>query len=293
MASTITVSWSEIDAFRQCPHKHQLSYLERWSKPPKPGSALSKGTLWHQVMEVHYNWIMNRQRSGASWLHVPKAELQLLDKAIRKVLDEAPEDDAELIEWMYKGYLDHYGFDLDWEILAVENTTVLWLPTPLGNKSRFRIKVKLDLVVRWQGKLWVVDHKSGKDLPSDKMLELADQFGLYIWGLQKAGKRIYGSIHNAARTQRNVSKPQPLPERFMRTPMFRTPTELERIAHEAYATVATAYSARNRAERHANEDTCRWRCDFTEACLLGRKTTDRQEREALEAYGFERNYDRH
>jgi hypothetical protein len=203
-------------------------------------------------------------------------------------------EEVDLLVWMLDGYLELYGEDTEWTILGVEKQYEVWLPTRTGNRSSFKLKAKLDLLVSWKGRLWVVDHKSCKDLPSDKMLALDDQFGLYIWAVQKAtGRRVHGSIHNAARTQRNVSKPQALETRFSRTPMYRTDQELDKIALDAYETARTAYAAGAGAERHPNTDTCRWRCDFTESCLHGRKTSDQQELDYMRSAGFVQDFTRH
>ena len=52
-SNAITISWSEIDAWRQCPLKWRLAYAERWVEP-LVSPALSKGLLWHKVLEIHY-----------------------------------------------------------------------------------------------------------------------------------------------------------------------------------------------------------------------------------------------
>ena len=199
---------------------------------------------------------------------------------------------SDLIGWMYNGHLEKWGLDTDWKILAVEHAPVMWLPTLRGTRSMFRIKMKLDLIVLWNGKIWIVDHKSGKDLPTKKMLDLEDQFGLYEWGLAKMGRRVFGTIHSANRTQRNQS-PMMLDERLSRTYMSRTKVELDRIAKEAYIDLREAWRRPVGPEtpRHTNSDTCRWRCDFTEQCLQSRKGTDATQ--LFLDVGFVQNRDRH
>lgn len=259
------VSWSEIASYRQCPHKHDLEYLQRW-RSPSASPALARGTAWHSVMEAHYG-------EGA------------VSEALASIDDD---DERDLIRWMYEGYVEFFGQDDEWSIVAVEFPLVV----PLG--PGFELKCKLDLIVKWKKKLWVVDHKSCKDLPSDKMLDLDDQFGLYTWALQQMGKKVFGSLHNAARTQRNKSKPQLLEDRFRRTPMYRTDSELETIAKEAYASVRDAHRERTEpAERHTDPDRCRWKCSFTEGCLHGRKTTDSQEIDFLTSAGYVQDFTRH
>lgn len=303
MAKAITVSYSELDTARQCLKKHEYGYKLRF-QAPETGPALSKGILWHEVMETHYKMIKYWQDEHQPGEIVFGDEMLGFEEALmRQVMSVLYEQGqprsewSELVEWMYRGHVEQYGIDPDWRILAVEHAPLMWLPTPRGGRSRFRIKMKIDLIVRWNGKIWIVDHKSGKDLPKDKELDIDDQFGLYTWGLRKMGKKVFGQVHSAARTHRNKDQdkhPQPLDERFRRTRLFRSDDELETIAVEAYRYARVAYSHPiGEAPRSPNPDTCRWRCDFTEACMMGRKTDDARMREMLESMGFTRNLERH
>lgn len=202
---------------------------------------------------------------------------------------------APLIEWMYQGYIETYGLDEKWQIIAVEHGPVIPLFTERGTRSTFRLKLKIDLIVKdlsmRHPKLWGVDHKSGRDLPKDKELDIDDQFGLYSWAMRQIGRPVFGFIHNAARTQRNVSKPQPLDERFHRTMLTRTDRELDNIALEAYQTAREMYGPLNKGQRAPDSDRCRWRCDFTEACMHGRKGLD--EKQYLIDKGYTQQFERH
>jgi len=132
-----------------------------------------------------------------------------------------------------------------------------------------------------------VDHKSGADLPSERELDLDDQFGLYTWGLRKLGVAVFGSIYSAARTRQTI-EPKTLEERFSRTRLYRTDQELETLAREAWATARAFYRYRVGQEPRApDSDRCRWRCPFTEPCLLGRKAGPGAERRFLESGGWE------
>jgi hypothetical protein len=228
-------------------------------------------------------------------------------------------DTVELLEWMYDGYREQWGDDAEWQILRVEHKVVVPLLNPDGSVSPFDLKMIIDLIVRdlTSGRVWLVDHKSHAYLPKDKELDLDDQFGLYTWGLRQLGHKVFGSVYNTARTQRNQGdkpevvaawdtkkaagdkrlgkrpEPQPLSARFDRHLMSRTERELDTIASEALATARTAYSEFNFGERHTNTDTCKWRCDFTEACLLGRKQGPDRERQFMLDVGFRQDFRRH
>jgi hypothetical protein len=258
---------------------------------------LAKGTLFHKVMEAHYRGLQmvpapapvdERLRTAVG---LARAQLS----AFR--MTGADQDIVGLVEWMYEGYVELYGDDRHWEIVAVEQQMTVPLLTRSGQRSRFAVKCAVDLLVRdlsMGSKLFLVDHKSGKNLPGRKDVDLSDQFGVYVWILRQLGHDVFGCQWNAARTQRNVSKPQPLPERFSRTLISKTDIELGEVARDLYATARQAYSSRAIAERHMDPDTCGWKCSYQDACILGRKTGDPvKERNMLMDTGYVQEFQRH
>lgn len=288
------VSFSELDTIRQCLFKHRLAYRERWQEPTM-GEALAKGILWHNVMESHYKALKQIQDDAKDGVaYTDKAKVQKVHDAIigwlRHPQSGKQSEHQELIEWMYSQYIQHWGLDDDWEIMAVEHSPVVNLPG-----GQFALKLKIDLVVtvRSTQQLWIVDHKSGKDLPNDKMLEIADQFGLYAWALRQLGRPVFGAIHNATRTQRNKDpKTQPPHKCNRRTMMYRTDRELDTLAQEAAEAFRQAYRLEtSQLIRSPNEDTCRWRCSFTEPCLMARKGLDIET--LLPDFGFIQDFTRH
>ena len=305
MTDQITVSYSELDTYRQCPLKHMWAYKQRWKKPVSENSALAKGSLWHLVLETHYNVIKAHARDDRG---LDAAVLQEASDAVHPLLyDERTGDQTEvqeLVLWMYRGYVDQWGVDADWEIIEVEGSFLLPLIDPQGNESPYLIKGKLDLLVRDKqtGQLWVVDHKSGANLPSMMDLEIDDQFGLYSWAMKQKGTPVLGAIHNAARTTRNVadfpgytgkSQPQSLDQRHLRTYLNRTDTELESIALDAWAVAANAYPTGEALPLYSAPDPrqCGWKCDYKEVHLLSRKGKNPEQ--ALLEMGFEQDFTRH
>lgn len=317
----VTVSFSELDTFRQCPFKHKLLYIERWSAPSDPGAvdALTKGTLWHLVLESHYGTIKADQKqdeSGRRWRESSTEELlEACAEAVRSRLNELQDEGADpdlmgLLWWMYEGYVQVHGADEDWWIVAIEHTAIVPLFEADGSESWVRVKVKLDLLVEdKRGRLWIIDHKSCSQMPEgSKDLDFDDQFGLYTYAMRKIGRKVMGSIHNAARTVRNKGdifspgdegykasmKAQRLEDRFGRTYMNRTPEELEGIQGDALADAKLAHSEANHGRRHANPDTCKWRCGVKEECIYGRRTgSDAKTRLMLQEKGWQQEHMRH
>lgn len=312
MASrTQVVSYSEIDTYRQCPLKHQLAYVERWQRPAKEGSALDKGTLWHAVLEQHY-LVLREAQLAAKLRTTNYADADydwVRDEAHRRITallyneqtGEIKSETAELILWMYEGHLERWGFDPHWEILAVESKEIhpLWWTNPrtgVFEPSRFRLKTKIDLVVRdheFGGRIWVVDHKSGKDLPRSKALDIDDQFGLYTLQLRRMGKKVFGQVYSANRTQRNKTGIQTPESRLERYRLYRDDRELLAIERDAVETIRKAYAARHGdAPASPNPDLCMWKCDFLEPHIQARKQ-GRTPSEVVADYDFEQEWTRH
>lgn len=290
MNNTVIISHSELDSGQQCEHKHDLQYRQRWV-PATTSPALEKGTLFHAAMERHYNIVKEQPILG-------REVVSDMVKGLFYNDDHTQTELQELVEWMYLGYLDQWWEHdkLMWTILAVEHEIVSPpLPTPGGGRSKFRMKMKLDLIVHQKmgahKRLLLVDHKSGANLPSEKELEFEDQFARYQWGLKQMKRPVFAIVYNAARTQRNKSF-MPLTDRFSRTMLYRTDKELQTVAVESYKLAKRLYANPiGYAPRSPNSDTCRWRCPFTESCLAGRKGID--EVQFMRDKGFRIERERH
>lgn len=303
----IIVSYSELDAFRQCPLKHHLLYGQRWTKPVKPGSALDKGSLYHACMEVVFKLVKAYQDDPSNKHHKnPKdgsAEHKMLMNSIwtklRPLLSD-PDSGGQtevqgLIEWMIEGFFKYWGLMDNWQILGVEHQLLVPLRDQNGRRSRYILKAKLDLVIRDRrtGTRWVVDHKSGQNLPTYMDLDIDDQFGLYTWGMREVNRPVQGSIHAANRTQRNKG-PMALSDRMGLTPLNRDEVELTNIALDAYFTARAAYPPKSgEPARYSSPDPrqCGWKCDIKEPHLLMRR--GRKPAEVMREYGFTINRERH
>lgn len=298
----IIVSYSELDAYRQCPLKHMFAYGQRWTKPPKEDSALAKGSMYHLVMETHYKVIQEWQHKLGGKRIPVKYHADVLDecrKAVQPILwDEVSGSQnpiQELIEWMYEGHIENYGVMPNWIIKGVEHQIITPLRDERGRRTRYHLKAKIDLVVLdlETTSLRVVDHKSGKDLPSKMELDIDDQFGLYTWAMREMGKKVAGTIHAANRTQRNKSF-MPLDTRMALTYLNRDETELTNLALDAYKTAWNAHPPKNSGPKlNSSPDPrqCGWKCDFKEPHLLMRR--GRKPSEVLTEYGFKVDRTRH
>lgn len=279
----VVVTYSELDTFRQCPLKHQWAYKERWSREPKTGSPLSRGSLWHEVLETHYEQI-RRGETDLDTLRNFAAQNYLYDEAGRQ------DEDQELVSWMYDGYLEAYKTDPQWRMLAVEAAGQTKLPHPSG---RYWLRFKIDLLVqdRQTKQIWLVDHKSASQFTRQTEIDIDDQFGLYTWALRKMGVPVFGFVRSDARTQRNKG-PMTLDQRFRRVTTYRTDTELENIARDAALAAHRAWGGlQPEPFSSPAPDRCVWRCDFLQPHLMVRKGADPHT--ALRDFGFRQGENKH
>lgn len=289
MTDLIHVSHSELDTLKQCPFKHQLMFIEGWE-----GGGVSRGLaiggLFHSVLESHYRWLHANQQTAYRPFHVQPGEVAESEVVALPMWPQVepwlytPHGEQgeyqATVEWMYRGYVHRYGTDPQWAILGVEERHELWIPTPLGNHSKFILRGKLDLRVQDLeiDQTLLVDHKSSRYLIDPNNLDLYDQFGLYFALLKANGFDVFASYHNNARTQQNKQRTELLDERYHRHLMWREPDELHTILREAYETFYRAYrgeywSKDGDAPRWPDPDRCGWKCPYTQACISGRKGT--------------------
>lgn len=301
----IVVSYSEIEAWRQCPFKWFLAYgpLGRYSRPQKPDHPLSKGTNFHTISEFWYRYL----KTG-----------YLDAKGLDSWLSHLDPDARKLVTWMHEGYKDRWGEDDNWEIIDIEVKYIVPLYYESGEPSPFHLKVKIDLVVRDKRTdlVIVVDHKSGSRTPSRVALEFAEQFGLYefainrLWSLEGRSEKIFSTCHNWASTNMNkgdLIKPgdpdykksmreTPLEKRFVREYVKRPLPELINIERETLLTLEEMYPqvkgtpahTLESIARHPDKERCQRMCDFTTACLVGRRANNNQRTiDSLEMSGYD------
>ncbi len=245
--------WSEIDCIRTCPRQHFLRY-KNGLEPKARQVALDRGSLWHELMDDTYS---------------PDPETNPASRLI-KWRDEKSvhHDDIDLLTWMLEGYFEAYGpGDPVWadNVVAVELELEAMLPDVGFGRKKF--KGSIDLIVEWLGRLWIIDHKTGKVKPSSRSLPMLDQWTIYTWLARENGYDIFGTAHNYAKTIR-LKRDMTLEERFERTPIDKTDIEVETVARE-FATVV-AYGHADNGAPLSPGDHCHW-CDFRDYCPNLRK----------------------
>lgn len=327
LTAPVVVSNSEVESAARCDFQHQLGYRERWTKGPfNPQSAAGQGIAWHEVLEVHYRTIQDFQQAAEAkglpwWSFDQDACVKEARRRIQPLIVKFTEmalELGELISWMYAGHVGHWGVDPDWRIIDVERAGQVPLSPPSASQvpSLFRgsqtsahldfeFKYRADLIIEERGKLWLVDHKSVGNFPNQLDLDFDPQIDRYTWALRQEGVPIYGQLFSQAR-RKMLKRPQTLEERHRRPRTYRTDAELDSIANDLFQVIYARYEHQVRLEKHQDYSPevpptdaprqpsarhCSFLCDFTEACLAGRKGND--SRHYLVELGLTQNFTRH
>lgn len=250
---------SERSSWKKCRwawwHAHVLRL-----KPATEAPALRFGSLIHEALAVYYKKGTKRGTHPATTF----AKLYEVELKERTSMGFREEDDwidaAEMGEAMLNGYVDEYGADDRWSVLAVEHPFQVPVLHPRTGRVWFHYTGVVDLCVRDQenGFTGLVDHKTTSSDPTSflEQLGLDEQVGaywrygrqaLYDAGLLRQDKELNGILFNFLKKKlpdprpRNsdglylnkdgsVSKSQPGPL-FYRQQVWRNDAEGERV-HE-------------------------------------------------------------
>ena len=169
------LSWSQISTYTQCPAKWWFS---RHRPPERTPSALKFGSAIHRSVETFYRARMKGCDAGmdemlAAFLdawEVPE------EAPIHFGKDESPESLRAMAERMLGAFLDAVR---PGEILAVEESFAV---EPVDG---ILVTGIVDLVEVKNGRIWIVDAKTGKNQPSEAFDK--EQIGVYRLGLEELG----------------------------------------------------------------------------------------------------------
>lgn len=176
---------SMVKTFRECPREAYYKYKLRLRPKLETRQPLERGKWFHALLEERYK--------GGDW----KALHKKLTAKFSQLFDEEKEALGDLpreVPILMKAYDWHYGdprfSEYDWEVLDAERTLEAMMP----NGHLFRGRV--DLIVRDEFGIWIVDHKTHKKQPDWNFRMLDEQSPLYIWAARENGIEAQGFIWN-------------------------------------------------------------------------------------------------
>jgi hypothetical protein len=156
-----TVTSSSLSKFRECPRKYSYEY-ELMRVPVSEAGALAFGKAWHGALQ---GW----------WMHGMECAIEYLKRQADRI---SPQDAARLC-----ALLTHYNPPREqFEVMGVELPFEVKIENPDGGRSfyGYRLAGKIDVLVKRNGDLWVIDHKT-------TVAEIMG-FGTYWQGLQIDGQ---------------------------------------------------------------------------------------------------------
>jgi len=152
-----------------CAFEHALSTVHKLS-PKRQNEALSVGTIFHKAMEVYYKHTLDFQTDLIAkgrpqddhFYFGCQLEAQGAAWAAISAFSSEPgyEETWEEVQRILTAYFEQYtGMDR-WKILAVEETII-------ARWEGFEFSARLDLVIEWENRTWLVEHKTAKMISVD------------------------------------------------------------------------------------------------------------------------------
>lgn len=189
MRSVLT--YSALNTFRNCPRKYQLRYVECLRRPERP-EALAFGSVIHGALE--------RWHSSTDDPHRLLKVLDFVDGEYpQREYDTEARRAWHLARAMIEAYAVRYP-DEAFEVVEVEKEFTAEIRNPdTGRSSQtFVIAGKADGIVRMDGELYLLEHKTASSITSDYLDRLwtDTQIALYCHYLRELGYPIVGVIYN-------------------------------------------------------------------------------------------------
>lgn len=201
---------SERRDLKRCPARWHWAWREGL-RPLHTKNPLWFGIGVHEALAEWYQPGLKRGKHPAeSWLEYCASEERYLptdfeDDGVKYI------EARDLGEAMLNDYVDFYGKDDQWDVIATERTFSVLVPHPM-RMIRQRRAALLNYVGTWDGvyrdlatgKLWLMEHKTAAAIKTDH-LPLDDQAGSYFWsatrvlrkeGLLKPKDRLEGIMYN-------------------------------------------------------------------------------------------------
>ncbi len=252
---------SQMQTFKDCEERYRLTYLEALSKREEGVTEHHRnfGKAIHAGLETYY-------KGGQA-----QDAIRAFRQAYPENLD--PEDKAKTVEngqTILAEYIKHYAAqDAGWEVLDVEKPYV-------GSIFGREFLVKKDMVVKQQGCIYAVEHKTtGKAFNWDywNQFEPNSQISAQVWSTIQQYGECSGVIVNSLRFghRQRVYKGEPAGFywEFQRQVFNRNQEQVK-----AWLEDITSWTARLEETRLAplgqvwlkNEGQCRY-CSFKEVCI--------------------------
>lgn len=212
---------SERSTFKRCQQRWVWSYVEGL-KPLRDKNPLWFGQGIHLALAEWYQPGFKRgPHPSETWMNFARDAGRMIPQEYED--DELRYVDAfELGIEMCNNYVDEYGKDHDWEVLATEQTFKFLVRDPrIGNRAKRKLIAKylgtFDGVYRDKrtGEVWLMEHKTAAAIIITH-LALDDQAGSYLFvaeailkaaGMMRQDEHIAGIMYNFLRKAKTDVRP--------------------------------------------------------------------------------------
>lgn len=297
---------SERAAFKRCPQRWWWAYREGLRLRSQGHGALWFGTGFHLAFAEWY--IPGRERGRdprETWREYVGETFEVVrtKSKYQGDLEEEFTNSKELGELMLTHYLDTYGDDPHWDVIAPEQIFAVLIPDPEdASLPIVDYRGTFDGVFRDlnSGKLKIMEHKTAAQI-STKHLPIDDQAGSYIavashilreMGELKKGEFIAGVEYNFLAKRKPDTRPRDelgrylnkdgsiskrqsadtLLREFVARPAKARKRQIERIGSEAVAMDMYRSGALPLIKNPTKD--CSWDCDFFELCQIDEQGGD-------------------
>jgi hypothetical protein len=174
---------SMLTTFRRCPRQAMYKFHDE-IRPKKVQRPLKMGAWFHELLEYYYK--------GLDW----RAQHEVIrNREENQFFDEELGDVPNAVLRLMKSYLWHYQLEAKYGFKVLEVEKLYQTEWPDGTLYQCMV----DLLVEWQGGLWLWDHKLRSQLPNHMQRLLDSQSLLYLWCARRNGIRVKGFIWNYIR----------------------------------------------------------------------------------------------
>lgn len=174
---------TEIGDFLRCRKRYDYRWFQNL-QPKQANEKLTIGSAIHKFLEL---WYADRRPLDA----IDAMREYILTSS--EGLDQMQIDDMlVLATGVATHYVEHYGDESKWTVLATE----LEFSVPLDDGTNYIGTI--DLIVEDEdGHTWFVDHKTTASIEIfDKNSDMDRQISRYWWALEQLGYNVHGFIYN-------------------------------------------------------------------------------------------------
>ena len=269
------VTQSMLLSFLQCRQRTQ-NLIEGWG-PVESTSVFDYGTIIHELLDLHYRGKLHASNAKGKDLSIGWAVDAIVKEMLKKPADaQALEESARLATMVFPGYLSFWKKQhAKWKDVQPETVFNLkWGAT--------RLRGKIDLRFRLNGKLWMKETKTKSRIEEDVLdqtlaFDFQSQFYLLALG-ELTGEKVEGVVYDIVRKpqMKADSVPEDMRKRpdhyFKRFEVIYTKDQNALFRQELDAILQDFKDwAEGNAPHYRNSASCvgRGRCPYIQACSQG------------------------